>query len=679
MITVAYPDQKVLVPVPPLGEPGAIRGLNSPPPYIEIIALRWIAADRLVFATNDQRIFAVNVEGNDLRLLADPVSLAVRPDLGDTANQALSPLVARHPRLVAFLPTDSQHVVIAAEGGMGTTFIKVDVLTGQQEEIGKAKPGAFIVDQEGRPRIFSSSPPMFGLQKLSYSAEGPADPKAEDFDHYLGGNFAPFEMSPETHFGRRSIPLGFGANPDVLYFASNSGRDTYGIYALNLKTKKRLDFAVEDPHFDLAGPEDFCSTAPLIFDAYSRALAGVHWTGAESGTRWFDPELQKVQDRLDADFPHRAVRIEGWDQARSRYLVRVADEADPGRCYLYEAATDQLTFLVRCAPWLQAEELNLTEPFSFTSAAGVQLTGYFTMPRHPRVSPPALVVLCHGGLGGRDEPVFNSDVQMVAAMGFAVLQVNYRGSSGFGAEFFDDGRKNFGDDPANDVAAAVDWIISQKRIDTKRIAAIGHGFGGYVALRALQLYPEKFRAGVVIDPVTDLDRAVHDNLRNLRARATESDEMKLNAVHELTTGLSGAMSTSPGQMGMVFDQMRGSDRALRTEREMQLPYTTVLASYFGDDTARLQAMSPALHPAAFRQPVFIIQNLEGSVAEEAQAAELRDAMEKYSAPRAYLGINRAFDDGVPGARVAVYSRIGEFLNLTLYDFQVKLGTVKILR
>src|SRR5581483_4745592 len=92
VITVAYPDQKVLVPVPPLGEPGAIRGLNSPPPYIEIIALRWIAADRLVFATNDQRIFAVNVEGNDLRLLADPVSLAVRPDLGDTANQALSPL-----------------------------------------------------------------------------------------------------------------------------------------------------------------------------------------------------------------------------------------------------------------------------------------------------------------------------------------------------------------------------------------------------------------------------------------------------------------------------------------------------------------------------------------------------------------------------------------------------------
>ena len=688
VIFVDYPDDKVLVPVAPAEEPGAVVGARPPPPFLDVTSLRWVSADRLVIATNDYRVFAVNADGSGFCLLADQVSLGFRPEVGPISERARLPLIARIPRLVAFPPDDSRHVVIAAMGGPETTFFKVDVMSGQREEIGAAKPGEFIVDQAGRPEIFSPGSAMFGLQKLSYAASGPADPKAEDLNQYLGGNFATFQASPEVFFGRRSIPLGFGKDPDVLYFASNADRDTYGVYAVNLRTKKRLNFAVEDPRFDLAGPADFCSTAPLVFDDYSRQLVGVRWTGLEPGVRWLDPQLQRVQEKLDADFTHRSVRIAGWDRTRSRYLLLVADEADPGRYYLYEPATDRLMFLVRRVPWLKAEEFNLTESFSFVSPAGVPLTGYITMPRHPRVSPPALVVICHSGPGGRDGPAFDPEVQMLAGMGFAVLQVNYRGSFGFGERFFDAGRENFADYPAEDVAAAIDWIVSREKINPKRVAVMGRGFGGYVALRLMQLQPGRFRSGIVIDPITDLDRLVHDSLRRLRARAARVDEQRTEQANLATGLLGGAVLTPQDQsanpeadqshhfMGPVFDQLRDNNKALRAIREIQLPKTTFDAAYFGDDRGQLRSVSPALHPEAIRQPIFIIQNVESA---DSQATELRDALAKQSSPRAYFGINRTFDAGVPQARVVVFSRIGEFLNLTLYDFHVKLGTVKIIQ
>jgi dipeptidyl aminopeptidase/acylaminoacyl peptidase len=267
-------------------------------------------------------------------------------------------------------------------------------------------------------------------------------------------------------------------------------------------------------------------------------------------------------------------------------------------------------------------------PFDFTSAAGVHLRGMLTMPRQSRTSPPPLVVYCRD-LPGRRTPIgVNREVQALSGMGFAVVQVDYRGVAGLGARHRDAVKAAFDLIPIADVRATVTWLSALQKINPRRVAVVGQGFGGFVALRAAQLHPQEFRCAVSINAPTDPGRWVREPRMSADGRTLPSLDLELRR------------------------------------------------AFFDGDHAQLAAMAVTKHLEALVRPVFVIQDADKRDLWESQGTRLRDALARRGAQSEYLEVTNDFTRGEPEARARVFARIGEFLNENIYDFGVNVGEVK---
>jgi dienelactone hydrolase len=448
----------------------------------------------------------------------------------------------------------------------------------------------------------------------------------QELDRVLGLRQAPeFRVSIKNFYGQRSFPVAFDANPDILYVASNVGRQTYGLYAVDLKTRQRTGFAVEDPHLDLADPDGALSDSALLFDR-RRRLAGVRLAGPVGGTKWLNPTLARFQESLQRAFPGRYVDILDWDDAERRVLALVFGPADPGRYYVIDDTTPlRITEFFKRAPDLTANSLHRTLPFEFDTADGTHLTGTLTLPRRTRISPAPLVLLCRDLPGKREWPSFNREVQALAAMGFAVATVNYRGLSGFGTQHRDKARDAFDRVPIEDLRAAAAWIIRRHPVHAKRVALFGEGFGGYLALRATQLYPDDFRCAVSINAPTD----------------------------------PAAWITHPPKLGV------------RTLANLEFE---VRKTFF--ERSKLGGLDLADHVTADGRPALIIQDAEKRDLQGSQGTALRNAMKRRGIAVEYVETSSDFTLGYPEARARAFNQISEFLNDHIYDYRVDLGKEK---
>ena len=470
------------------------------------------------------------------------------------------------------------------------------------------------------PQTFEHRPPT-GPQRWS------------DLDKLLAPDLAlRFRVSVDTHYGERSFPLAFDRDPNVLYFASNVGRDTFGLYALNLETRQRTAFAVESPEFDAAETTDALSEAPLVFDR-SHQLVGVRRGGPRAGTQWLDAGLARLQQSFDEVFAGRTVEILDWADDRRRVLLLVSSESDAGRYFIHEEGTPgRLREFFRRAPGMPAEAEGAATPFEFETPAGVLLRGVLTLPRQSRTSPPPLVVYCRDLPGRRTRPGVNREIQALSGMGFAVAQVDYRGAAGLGARHRDAAKAGFDRIPIEDVRATVAWLAAQQRINPKRVALVGQGFGGFIALRAVQLHPKEFRCAVSINAPTDPGRWVR----------------------EAPVSIAGG----------------------RTFPSFELEWRR---AFFDGDHAQLAAMAVTRQLETLVNPVFIIQDADKRDLWESQGTRLRDALARKGAQSEYLEVTGDFTRGEPDARAMVFARIGGFLNAYVYDFGVNVGESKEVR
>jgi dipeptidyl aminopeptidase/acylaminoacyl peptidase len=598
-----------------------------------VTLLRWTSSRRLIIADDSPVVYGVDADGqNPMRLYSasDSAFKTIKPGVGDLPDNLLV-----FPRKFTVLPpsgADPELLVVQAHGQpsraanipqyliVPTTLATIDPQNGKfrmLSEVDYSGEPFFDKQHEHEARVLLTlhDPPTF-----LYLPPGGSWTGRIDLDKYLGGQTAKgFLITPENYYRERSIPLGFDYNPDLLYFASNIGRDTYGIYALDLRRKTRTSLSVESPYYDLANPGSYFDESSLVFDRHQHRLVGVRFTGTGPTTVWLDQELAQLQTALNRKFPARFVEIVEWDDARTRFLLLVSGPSDPGRYVVYRRAEGRLVDFVRKAPWLDAGAVNVATGFAFDTPAGVHLTGVLTLPKTQRITPPPLLIYCHDGLTGRVSPGFNGEVQALTDMGFAVAQVNYRGSTGFGRNFRDAILAGLDKIPVEDIRATVAWIAAQHQIDRKRVALLGRGFGGFLALRAVQQFPAEFRCAITIDAPTNL-----------------ADWLLV-------------------------------DETAANERRRQL---------LGADRDRLEAASPVKHVKPDDKPVFLIQNPNGTDVRRAHATAMRSALDREKVPCEYLEITDEFDRRQPGAMLEVYSAIEGFLNYYVYDWRVKIGDVK---
>jgi pimeloyl-ACP methyl ester carboxylesterase len=624
--------------------------------------LRWATDARLVFSISnvgESIVCSICADGTQARRLADKsdfaapvmvklprvengnISLPVA-DMGPiatTLNSDVQPLnvvalrrgsryvfveaVMRSHQSVVALPMDSDFG-IPVPPSFPRVVLRINAETGESEEWGETEQRGISVmaDQAGYPRICTLRQTQFSLTVTFMYADQRSN-RWTPLDKLLEkGPPLFFHETPGRFLEERSIPLGFDYQSDLLYFASNVGRDTVGLYALNMKTRKRTEIAIEIAAADLVNPQAGMPNAgggPLVFDSAQEKLVGVRFLGADSATLWIDPELAEIQQILKRALPRQTVEVLEWNDARDRFLVRASSQIDPGTYYVFHREENRLDHLLQRAPWLSPGTLHPATSFGFRTPDGIDLTGYLTLPRRTRLKLPPLIVLCHDGPWSRDYPGFNPEVQALASMGFAVVQVNYRGSTGFGRKHLDALRAGFDTVAAEDVVATVDWVLKTEKVDRRLVAIMGTGYGGYLALRAMQLYPTRFRCAVALDAPVDLPTWLNPRF-------------------------------PPGE----------------SERRQ---------AFLGDDTAKLEAMSPLSQPDKFAGPVMLIQRESDRAA---RAQDLHAALAKLGREVEFLSLDRNEGAFLPQARAALFLKIEEFFNAYIYNYAVKLGeTVEI--
>jgi len=623
--------------------------------------IRWVSPDRLVYAlsapgggqrlTRDE-VHTVDASGKNRRKLVDAEDLA---ELWSPPGPSEAPpvVIPRRPRVLGQQWEAPDFILVEAQGGrtVHSEVFKVDLRSGKFASLNtESMEGRFLYDRQGRARIVET-PWMRRPERMGGRGSGgagmrmpPPEPmivpqifehrppsgsqRWTELDKLLGPGLAlQFRVSADTHYGERSFPLAFDRDPNVLYFASNVGRDTYGIYALNLETRQRTALAVESPAFDAVDTTDALSEGPLVFDREQR-LVGVRRGGPRGGMLWFDAALARWQQSFDEVFAGRQVTILDWADDRRRALLLVSSESDAGRYFIHEEGTPgQLREFFRRAPGMPAEAEGVATPFEFESPAGIRLRGVLTLPRQSRVTPPPLVVYCRDLPGRRTRPGVNREVQALSGMGFAVVQLDYRGVAGLGARHRDAAKPAFDRIPIEDVRATVAWLAAQQRINPKRVALVGQGFGGFIALRAVQLHPREFRCAVSINAPTDPARWVRE---------------------------------APLSGGRTFPSL---DLEVRR-------------AFFDDDHAKLAAMAVTRQLETLVNPVFIIQDADKRDLWESQGTRLRDALARRGAQSEYLEVTTDFTRGEPEARARVFAQIGGFLNTHFYDFGVNVGEAK---
>lgn len=233
--------------------------------------------------------------------------------------------------------------------------------------------------------------------------------------------------------------------------------------------------------------------------------AGTH-VGAPKLT-YFDTERSDaaLHKTLSAQFPGEYVHFVNVTRDGKRTLFGVASDRDPGAYYVFDADTGKAALVFESRPWIQAERMAERRPIQFKARDGFELHGYLTLPQERGDSKLSMVLLPHGGPHGvADDWFYDNDAQFLASRGYAVLQVNYRGSDGRGPGFESAGYRQWGGRTIDDLIDGVRWAVAQGTVDDKRICAYGASFGAYASMMSAIRAPELFKCAIGYAGLYDL-------------------------------------------------------------------------------------------------------------------------------------------------------------------------------
>jgi dipeptidyl aminopeptidase/acylaminoacyl peptidase len=248
-----------------------------------------------------------------------------------------------------------------------------------------------------------------------------------------------------------------------------------------------------DPRFDVAG---------VMIDPVRHALQAVGYARERTSWVFFDRAARSDFERLRR--VHEGdIWIRGRDRTDRVWLIKYVATDAPTTYYFYDRATRKATYLFSEDPKLEGVRLAPKTPIRFKARDGLELCGYLTVPPGIRARGLPMVVLVHGGPWTRDTWELDFPVQLLANRGYAVLQVNYRGSTGYGKAYQNAGDLELGGKAIEDLVDAKNWAVNRGVAAADRVAIMGGSFGGFATLAALAFHPGEFRCGIAINAMSD--------------------------------------------------------------------------------------------------------------------------------------------------------------------------------
>ncbi|MES2277839.1 MAG: prolyl oligopeptidase family serine peptidase [Bacteroidota bacterium] len=318
---------------------------------------------------------------------------------------------------------------------------------------------------------------------------------------YRPSDESPFKPIIKNNFRNSVEPIMFTGQKNLFYAVSNVGRDKSALVEINALTGKEEQVIYASDAADLSD---------VGFSKYSHKLESVSWEDAKKQSHFFDKKIEAIYNSLGQQLKGTKVRIVDRDSAEKKYIINTYTDRDPGSYYLYEPDGKKLTKIGETNPGINPEELCAMQPISFKASDGMQINGYLTLPLNKTKTNLPVVVMPHGGPWRRDSWGYSSEVQFLANRGYAVFQVNYRGSTGYGKAFHSAGFKQVGGKMQQDITDGVKWLIAQKTANPKKIAIMGGGFGGFSALYGISNHPELYNCAIVQSGLINLIPYIKD-------------------------------------------------------------------------------------------------------------------------------------------------------------------------
>jgi len=410
------------------------------------------------------RLYGVNVDGSNLVCFTDfpDVRTEIIDDLEDMPTEVIIGMNKRNPQV--FDP------------------YRLNIETGTMELLAE-NPGtiqAWLFDHEGKLRAAMA---VDGVNSQILYREKESDP---------------FSVVLTTSFKETMNPQFFTFDNKNVYAVSNLGRDKTAAVIFDLANGKEIEMLYENPDYDIDA---------LNYSRKRSVLTTANYETWKGERYFFDEETKQLFDRLNQELGSYEIVITGVTKEEDKFIIRTYSDRSLGAYYIYDKTKDQLTKIVEVSPWIDENNMASQMPVEYLSRDGLTIHGYLTLPlgyTMENAEDLPVVVNPHGGPWARDSWGFNPEIQFLANRGYAVFQMNFRGSTGYGKKFWEESFKQWGLAMQDDITDGAQWLIEKGIADKDRIAIYGGSYGGYATLEGLVKTPDLYAAGVDYVGVSNL-------------------------------------------------------------------------------------------------------------------------------------------------------------------------------
>ncbi len=379
------------------------------------------------------------------------------------------------------LQDDPHHILVTHNRRDAEVFdvYRIDLRSGKETLVAK-NPGdvtGWATDHAGRVRVAIRSD---GLKSVVlYRADEKSD----------------FKPIITTDYKTEVNVAAFTADNRGLYAISNRGRDKKALVIIDPAKPDAEKLVFVHPEVDLGG---------ATWSRLRKKITEANYVTAKVERRFFDAATERIYQRIGAKVPGMEVTLQSATRAEDKFIVAASSDRTPGSRFIYDASADSLSVLAEINPKIAATDMAPMKAISYKSRDGLTINGYLTLPagREPKDLP--CVVNPHGGPWARDVWGYNPEVQFLANRGYCVLQMNFRGSTGYGRQFWEASFGQWGLKMQDDITDGVNWLIKEGVADAKRVGIYGASYGGYATLAGVAFTPDLYAAAVNYVGVSNL-------------------------------------------------------------------------------------------------------------------------------------------------------------------------------
>ena len=576
-------------------------------PDADIVEFNWVNSQRLVFVSGNVYdplgsvspwrtggLFAVDRDGSAARRLALP--------LGDRSSIIVRP---RYTRVAQTLADGSDDVIVASnERSFDSSDVyRLNTRTARKTLLSFDNPGdvqSWTLDREGQPRAATS------LKATTVKTFYRRDEKSPWLKWFEGDFREP--ASTAVAIGYDGAAVGLGLRDKSSALTASGSRLTTALIKIDERGQTQQVLASRD---------DADITHPL-FDPVAKRLVGAAYTGERRAVIWLDETWAGIQKQIDIALPN-AVNLFTPPEQNKRMLVFSYSDRNPGTVYLFDFRSRKLEFLIDSRPWIAPAQMAESRVVKFAARDELPLSALLTLPRGIPAKNLPLLVIAHGGpwVPGYSWG-WDAEAQFFASRGYAVIQPNFRGTTGMGLKHLLASFKQWGLTMQDDITDTALWAVKQGIADPKRMCIYGASYGGYAAMQALVKTPDLFQCGINFVGITDLQ---------------------------------------------LFHSVTWSDSSDSDFSRYLLP---IMVGDADRDKAQLRATSPAQNADKIKMPVFMAYGGEDRRVPIIHGERMRDALEKLGKPFEWMVKS---DEGHGYTklenRVDFYTRFEAFLKKSL--------------